>query len=660
MLSLNVFDFLLLQQSSPFRIGPGLVEPTAPMKAYLALGNNFIPPQSASPCDIATCGSVFMRRLRLYLWSESKSMGAKRSYALPQFTNPNFEPEIEPSTRVFLTSWNESLITGLVNSLKRRSSRSSLFVTSIRSQLRRLWSNGELCRVTGDKGYGPTLVHPSVLKRAYASLASDTVAFKPISLRTLAQSWFDLSEHLSMRLDNLVANGLLSNSSKLVMMSRFCDLNLTGQITSEKLVIVGRTVARCRFLVKLHKPLYPQLQLRRIEADLTSPLKDVARWLGKVLLSVERKLGASTLSSHSVVADLTCDPIDAECRSSLFLVSADIVNYFEKIRVEPLKASLSKALDLTFGTTLAHSLHIVKQLISIVLSYKYVLIDHKPHQKLQSLSIGEYIATSAANIHRWLTFDSYLQRYRDSGLLLRDYGYVDDGLFIFQATRAQVDDFVIGLGLVEPTQFSWTASVSGSETHFLDLTIRKKRSFASNGLFDFAVYAKPYFRPQYTHWLSQHPAHMRRGLFHGLLHRYLVLSSSCEAYYKRACETRVILLSRGYPTAVLTIAPYDTAKRAKYLKRTFDTKPGVYSLDGQNEPCTVSVPVARILRLTLPFVPEIDLSIVRTHFRILKNLCTRLGVATPRFQTVWKLQPNIFRLDYSLNGPHRFATDVAR
>ena len=251
------------------------------------------------------------------------------------------------------------------------------------------------------------------------------------------------------------------------MLGGFTALNITTADIQHR-HILANTVGSLRYLLKLHKR---GLGTRRVEVDVRSPFNNVSDWLAATLNLIATSQSSTVADARTVVADLYFDPVE---NFGSFL-AADIIEFYPSIELDSLESSITTAVEEHFGQN-NHVIRFVKNVLHVILHNKYVLIDGYIYRKLSSLSIGEKIATAAANIHRHISFRLVIREAIASGDLLRHYGFVDDTLSIF-APGVDIEYYSRGsipctrnfggLSNIPPTKrIFWTSSSSTSKARY--------------------------------------------------------------------------------------------------------------------------------------------------------------------------------------------------
>ena len=261
--------------------------------------------------------------------------------------------------------------------------------------------------------------------------------------------------------------------------------------------------------------------------------------------------------SKDVLIDLIDNPVRFDTTHSF--IAADLDDYFNRIKIDSLVASLCTKLREVFGSNV-RVVDFASKLVGIILKNKYVSIGGRILKKQSSLSIGEILATDAGNIHREVSFSHIIKTHVDQGLLRRYYTFVDDSLSIVSGSYDQINAFMAEVNSYDPEQFTWSYSTSSDSISFLDAQFVR----AGYQLETF-IYVKPSHRPQYLHALSDHPYSHKAGIFGSQCHRYHVINSTANGYYDEVKKLKGSLISRGYCVDNMDAPVYDNVSRMKYL-----------------------------------------------------------------------------------------------
>ena len=184
-------------------------------------------------------------------------------------------------------------------------------------------------------------------------------------------------------------------------------------------------------------------------------------------------------------------------------------------------------------------------------------------EKLDSLSIGERIATDAANVHRHFTFRDVISQAYLKGFIERFYGYVDDTAMILNSQDPiKIQIFEQVLNAVSPDEFTWTFQWSTTTLDFLDLTL-----LVSENRLHTYTYTKPGQNPQYLHCLSAHRKSQKTSIAKTEAMRFLVNNSTEAGFRADMQRLKNRLAVRGYPVSFFISPQYDVIKRENTIKR---------------------------------------------------------------------------------------------
>ena len=163
--------------------------------------------------------------------------------------------------------------------------------------------------------------------------------------------------------------------------------------------------------------------------------------------------------------------------------------------------------------------------------------------------MGKRFAPSYANL-ALAPFDKLLISYKIKVLFYCR--FIDDLFFVWTATRAQLEEFMLYLNSLFPfIKLSFQMSIS--QVSFLDVSV-----FAHNN----RINTKVFFKETDTHLLlhrnSAHPQHVFKGILKSQILRFKRICTS-NFDFDEACNTLFeALITRGYKRAFLTHIKNDT------------------------------------------------------------------------------------------------------
>ena len=500
-------------------------------------------------------------------------------------------------------------------------------------------NRSSVCKISADKGYGPVYISAGYLRKQYLRETVDG-AFTEVSDNELMWALISAYDLLRSLCDRAIQNHLINVGTMNFILQPLRDLGFPNP-SKASLPAVLSCLGKIRYFVKLHKP---GCKLRRVEVDTRSPFNNLTIFVSSILRKVVCICETTVMDSKQVLLDLLDHPppLGHDTRQLVF-VAADLEDFYPRINLDSLQVSLCSGLDNYYGVNQAAK-DFVAKLVLIILHNKAVFINGKVYKKARSLSIGERIATDAANIHREHHFRPLVSQAFETGLLSKYYGYVDDTASIFPGNQATVQSFVLSaLQRIDTEQFKWTFKVSFSRLDFLDLSIR----YDGEQLHTF-VHRKPQHNPQYLHAYSEHPLPCRKHIFKSQVARFLVLNSTESGFLDDVESMRRQLANRLHPESRLSQATYDVDRRMSLL----------HKLRSRHLRCKPEIPSTSSVNC---IVCKLEYSNVTKRLGLQKPW-TMLKARLPRFEAykqstlpeatltvTWKCSFRLFRQTYRYN-----------
>lgn len=528
----------------------------AAVQVFLCLGDKFVSHAKYNQQQLRNSLQAFLRKVRLRLHFDNQARHAKqpRKHSLPCLRLPStFNPQAHPSIEQHLQHWAQDILISASNIAASSYEQEPFYAKKARTWLQQHNLAGTVCKLAADKNYGPVLVSQARIKQQYLSELSSG-SYTEVCTSDLMWDFMHLFSYLDVLTEAAVMRSYFDRPTRDLILHDFRALRL-GQPTHCDLASILGKLGRLRYLIKLHKP---GLALRRVEVDVRSPLNNLSLWASRVLGRVARACKTVVQDSKDVLVSLDHPPAITD---DLLFVAADLEDFYPRIDIPSLKKSLLAAIKRFFGNQVGIGDFVCK-IINVCLNHKYVRISGRIFKKARSLSIGERIATDAANIHREEVFGPYISRAFESGFMTHFWGYVDDTAAICHSSIAEVMTFYDNLNAVDPQQFHWKIDVLPNRLVFLDLCVE-----VHDGVIETFTHVKPGHNPQYLHALSDHPMSCKRGIFRSQCMRFLINNSTESGFNRDVCRLRVALSKRLYPSLCMPIPAYDVEKRTQFLDR---------------------------------------------------------------------------------------------
>ena len=256
--------------------------------------------------------------------------------------------------------------------------------------------------------------------------------------------------------------------------------------------------------------------------------------------------------------------------------------------------------------------------------------------KLQSLSIGEHIATAFANILRHSLTLNVIQ----NPIVQLHYGYVDDTLSVLVCQRSDVDAFSEDMNN-EIAPMRWTHEISSTRMNFLDIDVKCLVSNSRVVTFETSMYRKPNFQPHFLSVLSNHPSGHKHGIFKCEAHRALMLCS--KQIHFDSCITQILLFleDAGYSARCFPVVSFSSSRRSSYLSKIASRK-----RKDRDDRFRVTADRRSRVVLSVPFSTQLNqlglCNLFRASVGSIIPIDLRLG---------WSVKINSMRRLYRLNWP---------
>src|SRR5699024_8771868 len=126
--------------------------------------------------------------------------------------------------------------------------------------------------------------------------------------------------------------------------------------------------------------------------------------------------------------------------------------------------------------------------------------------------------------------------------------YIDDIFIIWTDTEDALHNFINSFNRFHKN-IKFTSHVSKTEINFLDVTVSISDSTIST-----KVYRKPTDSPQYLHFQSEHPKHIKTALPYSLLSRCKRICTKDSDFENNIHIIKSRFQDRGYPSEILNDA----------------------------------------------------------------------------------------------------------
>lgn len=303
---------------------------------------------------------------------------------------------------------------------------------------------------------------------------------------------------------------------------------------------------------------------------ITACVKAPTTWLAKMAAGYLHDLMIAMFpqvlkDSKDFVASLSAVTVQEHLRSSVWLVTLDVVGLYTNIPIPTAVGNIRKALMSYLDTRQLEIDHealavarigVLMNIIEHVFTHMWVQYEGDGYQQIHGFPMGSSLSPDAANVY--MAFMEDLQglynckghpladTLPDTGLLLLCKRFIDDyAVILVGLSRTQLQTFLGTLrDRVAPLEL--TETVSQDEMTYLDTTVYKAEDFAHTGKFSTRTYSKPGNCYAYVHRTSNHVPPTFKGVIRGELVRYAVTCSTIQEFVLQTDRLKDRLLRRGY------------------------------------------------------------------------------------------------------------------
>lgn len=262
-------------------------------------------------------------------------------------------------------------------------------------------------------------------------------------------------------------------------------------------------------------------------------------------------------SSQNVVEHLNSIDIEKVHVDDLFFVSFDFSSLYTSISNKSIYDMI-----LYYGQLLeldSSMINLMTDLHGFIKDNAFFDVANK-HMYLQrnGLAMGSYDSCEAANL---VLFKAELNMLKNKGIcrhIVAFYRFIDDGCLIMKGNLADIKQCIQKIVLYYPSELEMEFTINKFQTVFLDLTIGMDHDTFENGSLHYRIYQKPFNAYSYTHYDSNHPKGVFKGIISTECHRYQSRSCNEEEYNHMVKLLTLRLIRCGYPEHFITkhVQPY--------------------------------------------------------------------------------------------------------
>ncbi len=234
-------------------------------------------------------------------------------------------------------------------------------------------------------------------------------------------------------------------------------------------------------------------------------------------------------SSKSVVDHLKRIKILPKDIDDIFLISFDFSSLYTSISNQSIYQMIiffSNFIELDVSVT-----NMMMDLHNFIKQNAYFKVANK-HLFLQKdgLAMGSYDSSDGANLVLYKSEINMLQDDRITKHIIAFFRYIDDGCLIMKGKIDDIKQYIKLIVEYYPAELEIEFTINKVQAIFLDLTIYIDNSTYDTGCICHRIYQKPFNTYSYTHFSSNHPNSVFKGIITTECYRYRDRSSNEEEY----------------------------------------------------------------------------------------------------------------------------------
>lgn len=191
---------------------------------------------------------------------------------------------------------------------------------------------------------------------------------------------------------------------------------------------------------------------------------------------------------------------------------------------------------------------LMKDLFNYIKNNAYFTVGNtKLYLQKEGFAMGSYDSADGANLVLFKS-EYFMAKTSNINKYILDFNrFIDDGSVIVYTEHGQIQEFISKLASYYPKELEIEFTVNKFKADFLDLTFGIGHTTYVNGRGYHYIYQKKFNTYSYTHFQSNHPDGVFKGIISTECHRYSYLSSTKEEY-NHICKLFMHrLIKCGYP-----------------------------------------------------------------------------------------------------------------
>jgi hypothetical protein len=300
---------------------------------------------------------------------------------------------------------------------------------------------------------------------------------------------------------------------------------------------------------KVHKAGNP---LRPIVSQINGPTASISKYVSEQLAVAEKQIPyilQDTTAFLQIIEKITVN-------NNTSLVVMDVCSLYTNIPHEEGAEWVSEFYEETLDKWPANrsqqlkpiSKELMKTLILFILNNCTFEFDNEFYRQNYGTTMGASFSVRFANIYMHKFFEKFLNKYGEEKptFIAR---LIDDVFFTWENDLQSLDRLISSLNSEHAT-IKFEPTISDKEVNFLDTIVYK---IPNDSKLRTRIYRKPTYKPQYLHFKSNHPNHVKRAIPYSQALRYRRIIDDNEILNSELSKLTEFFIQRNYPKQLLEI-----------------------------------------------------------------------------------------------------------
>lgn len=191
---------------------------------------------------------------------------------------------------------------------------------------------------------------------------------------------------------------------------------------------------------------------------------------------------------------------------------------------------------------------IMKELFNFIKQYAYFTVGNNSlYLQKEGFAMGSYDSADGANLVLFKAEYYMMKNSQINKHILDFFRFIDDGSLVVYIQQDCINDFLTKLASHYPRELEIEFKVNKFQVDFLDITFGIGHSTYNDGKCYYHIHQKKFNTYTYTHYSSNHPSGVFKGIISTECHRYRRLSCNYMEYAHIVGLFTRRLLKCGYP-----------------------------------------------------------------------------------------------------------------